>query len=92
VIQVRTDYTLQQLPTLNLPVRQAGFKHQAHIVDIDVDFRACPSDRREDKEITPEEIQIIRKLIKKAKLVTIATSPYFIDQKRTIEIIKAILQ
>ncbi len=78
MIQVRSDYALHnlQLETFNL---------QPFILDIDVDFR-------EDKEITPEEIQIIRELIKKAKLVTIATSPYFMDQKRAIEIIKAILQ
>jgi hypothetical protein len=84
VIQVRTDYTLQQLQTLN-------FELWTIIVDIDVDFRTCLSNRRVDKEITPEDIQIIRSLIKKAKLVTIATSPYFIDQKKAIGIIKKIL-
>jgi len=55
-----------------------------YIVDIDVDFRV-------DKEITQEEIHIIRELIKKAKAVTIATSPYFIDQDKAIEIIRKIL-
>jgi len=74
VIQVRTDYALQNLWT-----------YGNYILDIDTDFWV-------DKEITPEDIQIIRDLMKKAKLVTIATSPYFMDQKRAIEIIKEILQ
>jgi len=78
VIQIRTDYALQQLWA-------SSFELWANIVDIDVDFRV-------DKEVTQEDIQIIRTLIKQAKLVTIATSPYFIDQKRAIEIIKKILQ
>lgn len=77
VIQVRTDYTLREL-------QASSFKLQAIILDIDADFRV-------DKEITQEEIQIIRGLIKKAKLVTIATSPYFMDQQKAIEIIKKIL-
>lgn len=55
-----------------------------YIIDIDIDFRV-------DKEITEEEIGIIRELIQKAQLVTIATSPYFIDQNKAIIIIKKIL-
>jgi hypothetical protein len=55
-----------------------------YILDIDSDFR-------QDKEITPEDIQIIRRLISQAKLVTIATSPYFMDQKKAIEIIEKLL-
>ena len=84
MIQVRTDYALQQLKISNLHVRQISFNHQAYIVDIDVDFW-------EDKEITPEDIQIIRNLMLHTKLVTIATSPYFMDQKRAIEIVKKLL-
>jgi len=79
VIQVRTDYALREFAIRN------SQSVNSLIVDIDIDFRV-------DKEITPEHIQIIRTLIKKAKLVTIATSPYFIDQKRAIELIKEILQ
>jgi hypothetical protein len=56
-----------------------------YILDIDIDFRV-------DKEITPEEIHIIRKLMTQVKLVTIATSPYFIDQNKAIEIIKKLLK
>jgi hypothetical protein len=78
VIQIRTDYALQHL---NLSISQP----LNTIVDIDIDFRV-------DKEVTQEDIDIIRRLIKQAKLVTIATSPYFIDQKRAIEIVKRILQ
>jgi len=78
VIQIRTDYALHQLQT-------SSFKLQANIVDIDIDFRL-------DKEITSEDIEIIRKIIGKADMVTIATSPYFMDQKKAIEIIKKILK
>jgi hypothetical protein len=85
VIQIRTDYTLQQHKNINLLIQQVGFKRQIYIVDIDTDFR-------KDKEITSEEIQIIREMMEKAKLITITTSPYFMDQKKAIEIIKAILQ
>jgi len=78
VIQVRTDYALQnlQLSTFNL---------QPLILDLDIDFRV-------DKEPTESDFEIIRNLITKAELVTIATSPYFIDQVRAIGIIKKILQ
>ena len=77
VIQIRTDYTLHHF---NI----ATVQQWSIIVDIDVDFRV-------EKELSEEDIQIIRNLIKKAKLVTIATSPYFIDQHEAIEIIKELL-
>ncbi|MFA7717979.1 MAG: UPF0489 family protein [Candidatus Absconditabacterales bacterium] len=76
VIQIRTDYTLK---TMNHELGTMNY-----ILDIDSDFR-------QDKEITPEDIQIIRRLISQAKLVTIATSPYFMDQKKAIEIIEKLL-
>lgn len=78
VIQIRTDYTLHHFDSSSIIQWNI-------IVDIDSDFRV-------GKEISQEDIQIIRTMIKQAKMVTIATSPYFIDQKRAIEIIKEILQ
>lgn len=77
VIQVRTDYSLQQL-------QAASSKLQAFILDIDIDFR-------QDKEMTVSDIAIIQELMKKAELVTIATSPYFIDQARAIKLVKRLL-
>jgi hypothetical protein len=85
VIQIRTEYALQKLKTSNLPSQQVGFIHQSYILDIDVDFW-------DGKENYESDFEIIRSLIPHAKLVTIATSPYFMDQKKAIEIIKAILQ
>lgn len=77
VVQIRTDYALHHFDI-------SSIQQWNIILDIDVDFRV-------DKEITQEEIHIIRELIKKAKIVTMATSPYFIDQNKAIEIIKKIL-
>lgn len=79
VIQIRTDYALQE--HWNTETMQ----HWNIILDIDIDFRV-------DKEPTESDFEIIRNLITKAELVTIATSPYFMEQVRAIEIIKKILQ
>ena len=78
VSQIRTDYALRELvsPLTRKPVN--------YILDVDIDFR-------QDKEITEQDVHIVRELMKKAELVTIATSPYFIDQTKAIEIIKRIL-
>ena len=78
VTQVRTDYSLDNLSTFNVST------FHPFILDVDIDFR-------EGKEITQTEIEIIRTLMHSAKLVTIATSPYFIDQEKAISIIKKIL-
>ena len=57
-----------------------------YILDIDVDFR-------EDKgqEEIEADVEIIRKIVDNTCLITIATSPYFMHQKRAIEIVKTIL-
>lgn len=77
VIQIRTDYALHNIQDLD-------FQKYNYILDIDIDFRV-------EKEVTSADIEIIQKLIKNSCLITIATSPYFIDQKEAIEIIKKIL-
>lgn len=76
VVQIRTEYTLNQFDT-------SIIGQWNNIVDIDIDFRV-------GKKITVEEKEIIKNMVKKSKLVTIATSPYFIDQKLAITIIKEI--
>lgn len=76
VIQVRTDYTLHNIQNILSPT-------QNYILDIDIDFRS-------EKNISNNDIQIIRSLMQQAQLITIATSPYFIDQQKAIAIIKRI--
>lgn len=63
------------------------FQEYNYILDIDVDFR-------EDKSAQEMEsdFEIIRKLIDNACLITIATSPYFMNQKKAIELIKELLR
>lgn len=76
-IQVRTETKLHNLDKLD-------FQNYNYIVDIDIDFR-------EWKNEIENDIKIIKNLIKNAAVVTIATSPYFIDQEKAIEITKKIL-
>ena len=81
VIQIRSNYALQQLWAWS-------FKLWAnYILDIDMDFR----EQKTDKEIE-SDFTIIRKLLDNVCLITIATSPYFMNQKKAIEIIKRLLQ
>ncbi len=80
VIQIRSDYALHNMEALD-------FQEYNYILDIDVDFR-------EDKSAQEMEsdFEIIRKLIDNACLITIATSPYFMNQKKAIELIKELLR
>ena len=55
-----------------------------YIFDIDLDFRA-PEMGISNFEQT---IKNTKNLISSAKMVTIATSPYFLDQKQALELIK----
>lgn len=77
IIQIRTDYALHNLKDID-------FQKYNYILDIDVDFRV-------GKEFSSKDIELIHALIKNSCLITIATSPYFIDQKEAIAIIKKIL-
>ena len=56
------------------------------VLDIDLDIFS------KDMDYIPLDIKInkIRNLIKKAKTITIATSPYFIEQEYAINILKKI--
>ncbi|MEI6672846.1 MAG: hypothetical protein WCL02_06015 [bacterium] len=80
VVQIRSEYALHNIQKLN-------FLEYNYIIDIDIDFW----EGKTDKEIQTD-ISIIKTLIKNACLITIATSPYFIDQKRALEIIHMMLQ
>ena len=76
IIQIRSQYALHNIETLD-------FHTYNYILDIDVDFREWKSD---DEMIS--DFEIIRKLVDNISLITIATSPYFIDHKKAIKIIK----
>jgi len=77
VIQIRTEHALHH----------STIQQWSIIVDIDVDFWEWKSDQEIESDF-----EIIRKLVDNACLITIATSPYFMDQKKAIEIIKQLLQ
>ena len=80
VIQIRSGYALHHMQPLD-------FLQYNYILDIDIDFW-------EDKSATERasDIIIIHELIKNVCLITIATSPFFIDQSQAIRIAKQILQ
>lgn len=78
--QINTEYSLLQFNTQNIAPNTT-------IVDIDLDFRH-PDMSIEQFEKT---IQITKLLIKKAKIITIATSPYFLDQNLALSLLKLIL-
>jgi hypothetical protein len=78
IIQIRTETALHSIQKLD-------FANYNYILDIDIDFREAKKDVEKD-------IQIIKNLINNVALVTIATSPYFIDQEEAIKITKKILE
>jgi hypothetical protein len=59
----------------------------SYIVDVDIDFWATEMGIEE----FDRTIQKTRQLIAGASMVTIATSPCFIDQERAVEIVKLLL-
>lgn len=80
VLQINTEYKLLDVSTLQ------RFNVSTFILDIDLDFRH-PQMSIENYQQT---IQITKNLISQASLVTIATSPYFLDQTLAIKILKDI--
>lgn len=78
--QINTEYSL-------LNFDYSSIELSNYILDIDLDFRH-PDMSIEQFDKT---IQITKELIKKAKVVTIATSPYFLDQNLAIKILKKII-
>ena len=80
IIQVRSEHTLHNMEALD-------FHSYNYILDIDVDFW----EGKTDKEME-SDFEIIRKLTDNVCLITIATSPYFMNQKKAIEIIKDLIK
>lgn len=87
VIQIRSQHALHNMEKLD-------FQNYNYILDIDVDFWACPSDRREEKseQEIESDFDIIRNLVDNICLITIATSPYFFEQKKAIKLIQQLLK
>ncbi len=79
IIQIRSEHALHNMEKLD-------FHNYNYILDIDIDFWEDKS----EKEIE-SDFEIIRKLIDNVCLITIATSPYFMEQKQAIELIKKLV-
>ena len=58
---------------------------EPYILDIDLDFRAP-----ETGNAIESHLALLQTLIQKAEAVTIATSPYFLDQDLAIAMVKKI--
>jgi hypothetical protein len=80
IIQIRSQHTLHNLETLD-------FQNYNYILDIDVDFWEWKSEQE-----MQSDYEIIRKITNNVCLITIATSPYFFDQKQAIKTIKMIMR
>ena len=88
IVQINTEYSL-----LNNKLPPLCWKHErgdrgdflhTEILDIDLDFRAPEMSIAKYQDT----INIAKKLIKNSRVVTIATSPYFLDQNLAIKLIK----
>ena len=90
ITQINTEYSL-----LNIKFSPLCWKHergdrgdflhtQIEILDIDLDFRAPEMSIQKYQKT----IDITKTLIQNSRVVTIATSPYFLDQNLAIKIIK----
>ena len=77
VHQIRTLYSLENFHTIQT--------NKSKILDIDIDFW------EESMENNANKDSIVKNMIWKFDLITIATSPYFIDQKKAIDKIKELL-
>lgn len=78
--QINTEYSLLHLDIDTIASDKI-------ILDIDLDFRHLDM----SIEQFDKTIQITKELIKKAKIVTIATSPYFLDQNLALLLIDKII-
>jgi hypothetical protein len=80
IIQIRSQHALHNMEALD-------FHSYNYILDIDIDFWEWKSEQEIESDF-----EIIRKLVDNVCLITIATSPYFMDQKKAIEIIKDLVK
>lgn len=73
---------------LSLNAQFLDLNTQCCIVDIDLDFRAPEMSIQQ----YTKTLEKTKELIKKAKLITIATSPYFLDQHLALKILNDIFR
>ena len=85
ITQINTEYSLLTAAVPLFDGKRGGgdFIH-TEILDIDLDFRAPEM----SIEKYQETINITKKLIQNSRVITIATSPYFLDQNLAIRIIQ----
>ena len=84
------SWLISEVQQINTEYKMTNFVSDLQsdfILDIDIDFRHPDM----NIEKYQETIDKTRELISKAKLVTIATSPFFIDQNLAIQITKELL-
>lgn len=81
IYQIRSEANIEDFSFENLDSRVSN------IVNLDVDFFAPELDYMN----YDNKIAFVKKSIQKADFVTIATSPFFIDQELAIKVIKEIL-
>lgn len=90
-VQIRSESKLQEI-TEDIKLKTKNQKDivdfeswvLSYIVDIDLDFFAHETD-------VHSKIVLLQKLITSASVVTIATSPFFLDQKYALELIHMLL-
>lgn len=78
MIRIENEYAIDQYMNYTVP--------ENSILNLDLDFFAPEMDFIEEWK----KLQCIRNLLPQVQLITIATSPYFIDQARAIEKLKLI--
>lgn len=83
-IQIRSEAKLQEIIHNNI-IENWALRIGNSIVDIDIDFFAHETD-------VTHKMSLLRQLLSSASVATIATSPYFIDQQRAIELVRELLQ
>lgn len=81
IIQINTEYSLLKNTVI-------ARNEAIQVLDIDLDFRAPEMSIQKYQET----IEITKNLIKNSRVVTIATSPYFLNQNLAIKIIKDLFQ
>lgn len=75
--QIRTEYAL-----LEYTIPSSSF----FILDIDIDFWAL------DEQVPAQQRKKLKSLIQYADLITIATSPLFIDQTKALQLVNQIMK
>ena len=87
IVFLDSQYSLEEMrERLKYPPENGGVPKSNLILDIDLDFFAPDSDYIGNDL----KLWIIKKLIPKASVITIATSPYFIEQDRAIQWLRKI--